>query len=204
MISIVIMYYLLFPYILNLFYYYFGHKNSQILHHFNRLIVSFATLVIPLYLLFNYLVYNQSMLNYLYYSLLILQNVFYTFDIIPSIINKDYTNICHHLLGPVLNYFGYIYRNDENAFFICIIVYLSEQGIPFFHSLIKILDYYGMKETFLRNYIKKFYFFLMKLFLLVKIYYVILIHMKFGLKVGIFFYLQLIWNFFVIKNVLFR
>ena len=196
-------FYLLIPFILNGFYFYFCHKNIKILHHFNRLIVSFATLVIPLYLLFNYFVYNQSMLNYLYYSLLILQNGFYTFDIIPSIINKDYTNICHHLLGPVLNYIGYIYRTDENILFISIIVYLSEQGIPFFHSLMKILDYYGMKETFLRNHIKKFYFFLIKPFFLVKIFYVILIHMECGLKFGIFFYLQLIWNFFVIKNVLF-
>lgn len=145
----------------------------------------------------------MNMLNNLYYTLLISQNSYYIFDIIPSVINKDYLNITHHLIGPILNYFGYIYRHNKTILFMTITTYLSEQGIIFFHSLMKILDYYNYKNTKFRNLTKKTYFFLMKIFILVKIFLVIKTYNELGIIVGIVYNLQLFWNLYSIKNILF-
>ena len=138
----------------------------------------------------------MNMLNNVYYTLLISQNSYYIFDMIPSVINKDYLNITHHLIGPILNYIGYIYRHNKYLLLLTIIIYLSEQGIIFFHSLMKILDYYNYKNTKLRNLTKKTYFFLRKIFLLIKFIITIIIHYNCGMITVAPFYLQLFWNLY--------
>ena len=196
------MYLSLYFYITN-FLFYLNHKNSKLLHIYNRFIVSLFALIIPVYLLFNYLMNNVSMLNNLYYTQLISQISYYIFDTIPSVINKDYLNLTHHAIGLILNYLGYIYRHNKTILSMTITTYLSEQGIIFFHSLMKILDYYNYKNTKFRNLTKKTYFFLMKIFLFVKIFLAIKTHYELGIMIGIVYYSQLFWNFYSIKNILF-
>lgn len=192
----------LYFYITN-FLFYLNNQNSKLNHIYNRFIVSSFALTIPLYLLFNYYIYNMNMLNNLYYTLFISQNSYYILDTIPSVINKDYLNLTHHAIGLILNYIGYIYRHNKTILFMTITTYLSEQGIIFFHSLMKILDYYNYKNTKFRNLTKKTYFFLMKIFLLVKIFLAIKTHYELGTIIGIVYYLQLFWNFYSLKNILF-
>lgn len=183
------MYILISPYLLNLFSYFY-YKDLKLLLLFNKFIASFFSFVIPIYLLYNNLIYE----NKFYHYLLITQNSFYAFDLLPSILKKDSLLVFHHLLGPILNYLGYLFRNDKTALFMTIIIYLSEQGILLFYTLMKILDYFNFKNTLFRKMTKQIYFFLRKIFLFIKILVTVKINYHFGFKVAFLFYIQLIWN----------
>ena len=176
------------------------HKDFDMLHMQNRLVVSTYTLFLPLYMLFKFFIYNEPLLSDNYYKLLTIQLGYYIFDIIPVIIKKDYEQVIHHIVGPFLNYIGYITRFNKTLMFMTICIYFLEQGIHFFHSLMKILDGNNLKKTMTRYIIKKIYFSTIKLFFLFKIILTFFVFFKSPMKYSIFFFIQLFWNYYILRK----
>jgi len=187
-------------YAISLLFYFGTHKNLQQLHMYNRLIASFFSITYPIYILFNRYYLGNELLTDSYYQLLTMQMGYYIFDIIPVILLGDFEQITHHVLGPILNYTGYYYRYEKVEFHIMLAIYFLEQGVHIFHCLMKICDYNNFKKSNIRNIFKKMYFSTIKLFFLLKFILTLIIHGLKGYKIASFFYLQLVWNYYILKK----
>ena len=100
-------------YILN-FSYGLVHKNINLIHDYNRLIVCSYTFVFPIINLYNYYIYNESLLQY-YYLILYVQLAHYLIDFYLMVLSRNYTQISHHIIGFFLNYCGYLYRTNKSC-----------------------------------------------------------------------------------------
>lgn len=187
-------------YALNLIFYFGTHKSLQQLHIYNRLIASFFSIIYPINILFNKYYLGNELLTESYYQLLTMQMGYYIFDIIPVMLLGDFVQITHHVLGPILNYTGYYYRYEDVILHLTLLVYFLEQGVHLFHCLMKIYDYNNMRKSNIRQLFKKLYFSTIKLFFLLKFVIILIIHGLKGYKIALFFYMQLVWNYYILKK----
>ena len=178
------------------------HKNLDILHYSNRMIVSIYTFIFPMISIFNYYVYKENLLTY-YYLILYVQMTYYFVDIIPMILGKNYIQVSHHIIGSLLNYAGYLLRNNKYILYITIIVYFVEQGSVIFHTIMKLCDYTNNRSAVIRKYSKKLHFFLIKSIIFVKMYITYYIfYYTTNIYARLTISLQLLWNLFVLKKIL--
>lgn len=180
--------------------YYFRHQNLEQLHMHNRTIASTFSAFFPLSIMYNYYFSGETLLNDSYYSLLTFQVGYYAFDIIPVVILGDYGQISHHILGSILNYAGFIYRFDQDKLLVALAIYFVEQGQHLPHCYMKICDYNNLQQSSIRNVFKKIYFSTIKLTFFLKVLIALRVNYITNYKIAFVMYLQLIWNFYMLKK----